>query len=138
MNAKAKKCAELLNRCFPHGGRWSEQDIKDILSRDGGYLFENTGGFLIAQSVLDEAEIWAFAVQPEKRRQGHASDLLQIAKAHFRANGINKLFLDVAANNAAAIGLYEAHGFSESGRRRAYYSDESGKRVDAILMSRTL
>jgi ribosomal-protein-alanine N-acetyltransferase len=34
---------------------------------------------------------------------------------------IESVFLEVRASNAAAIALYEKHGFAAVGRRRGYY-----------------
>ena len=46
--------------------------------------------------------------------------------------GISRLFLDVAESNTSARALYDAAGFAQTGRRRAYYADGD----DAILMTR--
>jgi ribosomal-protein-alanine N-acetyltransferase len=48
------------------------------------------------------------------------------------------LFLEVAVDNAAAIGLYRAAGFTEAGRRRGYYTKTEDARVDALIMRRDL
>ncbi|WP_431272740.1 hypothetical protein [Dankookia sp. P2] len=44
------------------------------------------------------------------------------------------MFLEVAAGNAAARGLYQGLGFAEVSRRRRYYPDGS----DALVMRRDL
>jgi ribosomal-protein-alanine N-acetyltransferase len=48
------------------------------------------------------------------------------------------LFLEVAADNPAAIDLYVAAGFAEVGRRRGYYSRRGYPAVDALIMRRDL
>ena len=47
-------------------------------------------------------------------------------------------FLEVAAGNVAAIGLYRAQGFAEAGRRRGYFRHADGWAEDAIVMRRAL
>jgi ribosomal protein S18 acetylase RimI-like enzyme len=44
------------------------------------------------------------------------------------------MLLEVAADNPAAIGLYEAHGFATISTRTAYYPG----RVDALVMELTI
>ena len=45
-----------------------------------------------------------------------------------------KIWLEVAADNAAARGLYAALGFIEYGRRSKYYKRAGNLAVDAVLM----
>jgi ribosomal-protein-alanine N-acetyltransferase len=47
---------------------------------------------------------------------------------------VHRLFLDVAESNSAAIGLYARLGFTQMGRRKAYYAHADGSREDALLM----
>ena len=44
------------------------------------------------------------------------------------------MFLEVAVTNHAARALYAAHGFTEAGLRRHYYSDGT----DALILRSTL
>ena len=48
--------------------------------------------------------------------------------------GAARLFLEVSEVNAPALALYEAAGYAEIGRRKAYYRDGS----DARVLGRTL
>jgi ribosomal-protein-alanine N-acetyltransferase len=48
---------------------------------------------------------------------------------------VRRLFLEVAVDNAPAIGLYRAFGFTEEGRRRGYYQGPNGA-VDALILGR--
>ena len=50
------------------------------------------------------------------------------------AGGTRRVFLEVAANNAAALALYSRKGFVPCGRRPGYYAGG----VDAAIMERTL
>jgi ribosomal-protein-alanine N-acetyltransferase len=51
-----------------------------------------------------------------------------------RERGAHSLFLEVGADNPAALALYERIGFRPVGRRVAYYSRGGRVAVDAIVM----
>ena len=50
------------------------------------------------------------------------------------ALGAETLFLEVAVDNVAALGLYTALGFAETGRRKAYYARAGGPAADALIL----
>ncbi len=83
-----------------------------------------------------EAEIATLAVDPAHRRQGIGRALLHQALTYACAQGpVQRVFLEVRADNAPAQGLYRAFGFAVVGRRRKYYITPQG-RVDALIMRR--
>ncbi|WP_143435242.1 GNAT family N-acetyltransferase, partial [Henriciella aquimarina] len=88
--------------------------------------------------VPPDAEILTLAVHPDARRQGLARRLLTAARPLLGQHGVDRLLLDVAADNHGAISFYENCGFVADGRRNNYYSRPDGSRVAAILMSRPI
>jgi [ribosomal protein S18]-alanine N-acetyltransferase len=90
------------------------------------------GGMLIAG---DQAEILTVGVVPAAQRRGLARAMLADLYAEAVRRGAHELFLEVRVDNAAAIALYLAEGFTDIGRRRGYY--EHG-RVDAMVMRKPL
>lgn len=78
-------------------------------------------GFLLARQVADEAEVLNLAVLRESRRKGQAAALLTTALEQFRDSGVLRIFLEVRESNQPAIAFYTKHGFTRSGRRKAYY-----------------
>jgi ribosomal-protein-alanine N-acetyltransferase len=95
-------------------------------------------GFVIAQIAADEAEILSIGVATDAQRQGIGRKLVEgTLRAAARAEA-RRLYLDVAASNAAARALYAACGFTEAGLRKAYYTLPDGGREDAFLLSRDL
>jgi len=94
-------------------------------------------GFMLTRSAVDEAEIVSIGTRPSVQRRGVARQLLERNVVSLAAKGVRYLFLEVAASNIAAQGLYAALGFSEVGRRKGYYKRVSGME-DAIVMRREL
>ena len=87
--------------------------------------------------MAGEAEVLTLAVDPAQRRRGVARALLERGADWAADHGAEMLWLEVAADNAAARGLYAAAGFQEAGRRRGYYG-RTGGAVDALVMRRGL
>ena len=88
-------------------------------------------GYAGLMRVSPTADIQTIAVAPRAQRRGVASDmlthLLQIADAT-----CSQTFLEVSADNDAAITLYERSGFAAIARRTSYY----GPGLDALIMRR--
>ena len=63
--------------------------------------------------------------------------LLAAALARAEALGCETMFLEVAADNAAALGLYRTAGFVQAGLRRGYYHRPGGD-MDALVLRRDL
>ena len=61
------------------------------------------------------------ATHPEHRRQGHAAALMEAAFAWGHAEGADRLWIAVEADNPAARRLYDAYGLTEAYRYR-YWS----------------
>ena len=89
-------------------------------------------GYAGLHVVLDEGYIDNVAVRPECRRQG-IGDRLEVF-CRFGQAHLAFLTLEVRPSNAAAVALYEKHGFQEAGRRKDYYTDPT---EDALLLTRT-
>ena len=90
---------------------------------------KNLLGFLLMQHVLDEAEILTFVVAPHKQNKGIGESLLRASLEWGMTKELNRVFLEVAADNAPARRLYDRFGFVQTGLRAGYYSG-----IDAILM----
>ena len=94
-----------------------------------------TVGFIMGQVMADEAEILSTGVAPELQRRGLGALLVGgFTRAAKRAEA-KRVFLDVAADNAAGLALYTKLGFTEQSRRKAYYPRKGAEPVDAIVMS---
>ncbi len=104
-----------------------------LVAYDGGAV----QGFVLCQITESEAEILTFCVTPSARRKGVGRDLLIGAQEATRQRQAQRLFLEVAADNTAALALYDQSGFRVIGKRSAYYSHD-GKTVDAVMLGADL
>jgi ribosomal-protein-alanine N-acetyltransferase len=121
---------------------WSQDAFAQLLDSPGVLGMwaeaEDLGGFDLWRAAGGEAEVLTLAVRPARRRQGLARALLDAALGLARAAGAEQAFLEVAADNPAALALYQGADFVPAGRRPAYYARKSGPRVDALVLARDL
>ena len=101
-------------------------------------LSDNTlAGFAVASWLPQEAaaEVEGLVIDEKYRRQGMGSALLGACMEWAANAGASSMRLEVRASNTAALALYQHHGFSAVGRRRAYYSAPV---EDAVLLQAPL
>jgi ribosomal-protein-alanine N-acetyltransferase len=130
--------AALHARTFTTPPPWTATAFRSLLDTPGTFATGDPEGFALGRVVLDEAELLTLAVAPASRRKGIGRDRLAAFETRARDMGATEAHLEVAADNAAAIALYEAAGYARSGLRRAYYDAPDGTRVDALLYRKTL
>ncbi len=130
--------AALHANCFITPRPWSATEFEALANDPLCFSVIESHGFLIGRAVVGEAEILTLAVDVAARRQGIGARLVQGFLTEARTRDATTAFLEVAANNLAAISLYFWAGFAESGRRKRYYARPGGTPVDALVLSRAL
>lgn len=128
--------AALHARCFETPRPWSAGEFAELLS--SAFLFEATNGFLLGRVVADEAELLTLAVAPEARREGQGRGLVAQFLQEAVAQGATEAFLEVSAENEAALALYGQAGFARVGLRKDYYLAPDLAKIDAVVMRRAL
>lgn len=98
-----------------------------LVLRDGAAAVVGFGGMMF---VENEGHLMNIAVHPDRRRNGHAADLLVRLTNDAIVRGITDITLEVRSNNDAALALYRRFGYAPAGLRRKYYVDGQ----DAIIM----
>jgi [ribosomal protein S18]-alanine N-acetyltransferase len=88
-------------------------------------------GYLIVSRYVDAWHVMNIAVDLEVRRLGVASRLLEVLFELTAGDTRRGYTLEVRVSNRAAMALYERFGFTTSGIRRGYYTDN---REDARIM----
>jgi ribosomal protein S18 acetylase RimI-like enzyme len=78
------------------------------------------------------ADVRRIAVAPRAQRQGVGRALTQALIASARAASVEVLTLDVRADNAAALHLYQSLGFTEYGRLKDFVAVGS-RRYDTVM-----
>ena len=118
--------------------RWSRGQFADELNLKFStihVLEDGTGiiGFAVTWNVAGEIQLNNIGVRGDARRRGMGSLLIShIIMTARNTGGPGKIYLEVSAENTAALFFYRAHGFIETGRRKNYYDS-----IDAILMERS-
>ena len=75
--------------------------------------------------VKGEAEILTLAVSPSERRKGLGSFLMESFIRRAKLARVDRIILEVAANNKPALDLYLKYSFIRIGERKAYYSSNT-------------
>ncbi|WP_206530264.1 tRNA (adenosine(37)-N6)-threonylcarbamoyltransferase complex dimerization subunit type 1 TsaB [Nordella sp. HKS 07] len=138
---EAQILAALHAECFDNA--WSATEFAKLMAMPGALSFLAVEGgeplaFLLARRAADEAEILSIGTRPFARRRGIAKKLMSHLAHELRQAGLAQLFIEVAADNAAARALYAEQDFAVTGRRKAYYEKPGGKREDAVVMMKAL
>lgn len=98
----------------------SEDDHIDILELDGKLIGFTGYSFLAGENVVT---FWNLAVLPEHRKTGQGLRLLEHAIAAAKILKAERILLDVAENNTAALALYLKKGFQRRGQTTEFYED---------------
>lgn len=140
--AHAEDCAAVHGECFSYP--WPAADLEALLLAPTTYAdgaFGKGGemlGFVLSRRAADEAEILTIAVRPKRRGQGVAASLMKANMAQLQAAGAKAWFLEVEAQNAAALALYKRFGFEKVGDRKSYYKKPDGDAALAYVLRRSL
>ncbi len=113
---------------------WTPGMVREEFDRPGGVQWvaeDDAGlaGFAFGWLVVGELHVLHVGTLPSRRRGGVGRALLGALLA---TPGVDVCWLEVRADNDAAIGLYAAEGFATLATRKRYYSDG----CDAVVMRR--
>ena len=116
--------------CFERPLRFGRAYMRQLVTRDNAatWIAEADGhmaGFAIVEWADEAGETTAYIqtieVAAEDRGHGVGGELLRRAEGSARAVGTRLIWLHVDAENAAAVRLYKAHGYTGEGREENYY-----------------
>ena len=114
---------------------WSAAEIAALIADPLVFLIAEVAGFALGRAVADQAELLTIAVAPAFRRQGIGARLVSGFLGEAAARGATRAFLEVSADNAAAIAVYDSLGFVAAGRRKGYFVTAGETPKDAIVMT---
>lgn len=123
-----------------YGEAWSTAQLLTLFALPSARVCvawdgEQACGFSAARIAGPESELLLLAVDPVRRGHGVGAALMKDWQDWAKGQGAEDYFLEMRADNDA-IHLYENAGFSECGRRPAYYRGGDGVLRDAITMRR--
>ncbi len=120
---------------FTQARPWSAGEFAELLAQRFCHAEGDRSCFALFRVIADEAELLTIATHPDLRRQGRAKNCMLRWHDRARNLGATQAFLDVAADNHAALALYSAIGYTENGRRPQYYPRAGAAPCDAVLMT---
>ena len=131
---------ELEARLFPDDA-WSQaswwRELAERPRRD--YVVVDDDAGVIAYAGLDHggevADVMTLAVAPRARGRALGATLLEELERRARERGAAWVMLEVRADNAPALVLYEGAGYDVLATRRGYYAPGA---VDALVMRKAL
>lgn len=132
----AKTLWQVATSGFGENSPWTEKQLFKLLEAGNSTMLaamqeEKIVGLLVASTTTVESDIYMIVVGEDFKRQGIGRKLLEYLIEDCTEQGLETIFLEVRETNTPAYNLYEAVGFEEIGRRRAYYSSPI---EDALMM----
>ena len=117
---------------------WSRHMIATELDRSQGALLVATErgeviGYICCAGQGDSWHVLNVAVDTGCRNRGVGAQLVDAAIATLHGNPYRRYTLEVRVSNEPAIRLYRSRGFTDSGVRPRYYSNNQ---EDALIMWR--
>ena len=125
------------------GEPWSARAWAEVLAMPGSFALlsvrdEEPIGFLAAQVLFEDCEVFSLGVLPACRRAGCGRLLLNRGLGEAERRGAQRIQLEVAENNRRGRAFYETFGFTVVGRRAGYYRRPGGAAIDALIFGRSL
>lgn len=106
-------------------GRWYQ-----VAVRDGQVV-----GWVGLAVQGSDGDVQTIAVSPAAQGLGLGRVLLQALIDEAKNCGVERVLLEVRADNSPALGLYDSLGFCKLGVRRKYYQPGD---IDAVIMERAV
>ena len=133
--------ADLETQLF--AGRFTAQSLRDMLNKPAFYgaVLPAAGqaaaihAYYLSTITADCADIIAIGTHRDWQRRGFGRIMLEHLIGVTERQHVEKILLEVAADNMPARQLYDSCGFVEIGCRKNYYK-RGETRCDAVIMAR--
>ena len=117
---------------------WTEGIFRDCLKVGYSSWVVTDGadqvlGYALMSMAVGEAHILNLCVDPQRRREGLASFMMDHLLKLARNTHQTMILLEVRRSNKGALALYHSYGFERVGVRKAYYPATEG-REDALVL----
>jgi len=135
---------QLDQQCFPSGIAYTQRELKHYMEAPGTFTIvaeangreaPDIAGFLVGQRhKRGLGHVVTIDVNPEFRREGVGTVMMQAAEQRLRSEGCHSIFLETAVDNESAISFYKRLGYTVLRVLPAYYMGD----LDAFLMGKSL
>jgi tRNA threonylcarbamoyladenosine biosynthesis protein TsaB len=129
---------ERQSQAFP----WSRRNFEDALAAGyPGWVLRLAGdlvGFCVAMPTPDDVHLLVIAVARDHRGKALGAKLVDQVVQLARAEGVDRVLLEVRPSNTRALGFYQKLGFAQIGVRQGDYPAGKGVREDALVLAREL
>lgn len=126
---------------------WTYKTLVEMLMQDSMYMLivykeedkadnNKVIGYCLYRVVFEQAEILRVGTHPDYQRQGIASQIFAQLNEELISNQVESLLLEVRADNAPAIALYEQQAFAVIHKRKGYYQVPRQPVIDALIMQK--
>ena len=124
---------------------WTYKTLVEMLEQDSismllVYAAEGRAdkviGYCLYQVLFEQAEILRIGTHPDYQRKGIASQIFAQLNEELISNQVESLLLEVRADNAPAIALYEHQAFAVIHKRKGYYQVPHQPVIDALIMQK--
>lgn len=124
---------------------WTYKTLVEMLEQDSVSMLlvyaaegraDKVIGYCLYQVLFEQAEILRIGTHPNYQRQGIASQIFAQLNEELISNQVESLLLEVRANNAPAIALYEQQAFAVIHKRKGYYQVPHQPVIDALIMQK--
>ena len=126
--------------CYPPGIAYSRYALREFLSAPGARAWvaeeeETLVAFIIVrQTGGARGHIITLDVREDRRRRGIGTELLRAAEAWLAAQGVKRIRLETATDNAAAVTFWQRAGYATVAHLPRYYLAQQ----DAYRMEKDL
>ena len=124
---------------------WTYKTLVEMLEQDSVSMLlvyaaegraDKVIGYCLYQVLFEQAEILRIGTHPDYQRQGIASQIFAQLNEELISNQVESLLLEVRADNAPAIALYEQQAFAVIHKRKGYYQVPHQPVIDALIMQK--
>lgn len=126
--------------CYPRLMAYSRFALREFLSAPGARAWtaeedSTLVGFVIVQKLGGRrGHVITLDVREDLRRRGVGRRLLAQAEAWLKGEGVRRIHLETAVENAGGVAFWKAAGYRIVGSQPGYYAD----RWDAYAMEKEL
>ena len=137
-----EKLARLESELFDDA--WDATAISSVLCGFGAGVIavesdQEILGYCIYQAVFEVAEILRIATAKHCQKNGIGGLILTHLTNHCVRKQVERILLEVRADNLAAITLYKKFDFHQIDTRASYYQDKkTHQKIDALIFQKLL